>query len=201
MKYLDGISDEDIVELNIPTGIPLVYELDASLRRFGTTTWGIRRRRKRAAEAVANQAAAGERTLACGYSTSFSGRLVGRDAQRLEEAAIVGAHLERRRAASAAARRALRLAALVAIDEADDGFERDSSRTRRRAPSRGTPRRAHRRRRGGDRFGQFARHWFTTESMRTSTCASRETAERPATCHETSGEVSNRDGWGAINMR
>ena len=31
VKYLDGISDEDIVELNIPTGIPLVYELDAEL--------------------------------------------------------------------------------------------------------------------------------------------------------------------------
>lgn len=37
VKYLDGVSDADIVELNIPTGIPLVYELDASLtpvRRF-----------------------------------------------------------------------------------------------------------------------------------------------------------------------
>jgi 2,3-bisphosphoglycerate-dependent phosphoglycerate mutase len=32
VKYLDGISDADIVELNIPTGIPLVYELDAELR-------------------------------------------------------------------------------------------------------------------------------------------------------------------------
>ena len=31
VKYLDGISDEAIVELNIPTGIPLVYELDAQL--------------------------------------------------------------------------------------------------------------------------------------------------------------------------
>ena len=31
MKYLDNISDHDIVELNIPTGIPLVYELDANL--------------------------------------------------------------------------------------------------------------------------------------------------------------------------
>jgi 2,3-bisphosphoglycerate-dependent phosphoglycerate mutase len=31
VKYLDGISDHDIVELNIPTGIPLVYELDAQL--------------------------------------------------------------------------------------------------------------------------------------------------------------------------
>jgi 2,3-bisphosphoglycerate-dependent phosphoglycerate mutase len=32
VKYLDNISDADIVELNIPTGIPLVYELDANLR-------------------------------------------------------------------------------------------------------------------------------------------------------------------------
>jgi 2,3-bisphosphoglycerate-dependent phosphoglycerate mutase len=31
VKYLDGISDKDIVELNIPTGIPLVYELNAAL--------------------------------------------------------------------------------------------------------------------------------------------------------------------------
>jgi 2,3-bisphosphoglycerate-dependent phosphoglycerate mutase len=32
VKYLDGISDADIVELNIPTGVPLVYELDAALK-------------------------------------------------------------------------------------------------------------------------------------------------------------------------
>jgi 2,3-bisphosphoglycerate-dependent phosphoglycerate mutase len=32
VKFLDGVSDEDIVELNIPTGIPLVYELDETLR-------------------------------------------------------------------------------------------------------------------------------------------------------------------------
>ena len=32
VKYLDGISDANIVELNIPTGIPLVYELDDRLR-------------------------------------------------------------------------------------------------------------------------------------------------------------------------
>ena len=31
MKHLDGISDEDIAALNIPTGIPLVYKLDADL--------------------------------------------------------------------------------------------------------------------------------------------------------------------------
>lgn len=32
VKYLDGISDDEIVGLNIPTGVPLVYELDAELR-------------------------------------------------------------------------------------------------------------------------------------------------------------------------
>ena len=32
VKYLDGISDADIVGLNIPNGIPLVYELDAELK-------------------------------------------------------------------------------------------------------------------------------------------------------------------------
>ena len=33
VKHLDGISDEAIAELNIPTGIPLLYELDARSRR------------------------------------------------------------------------------------------------------------------------------------------------------------------------
>ena len=32
VKYLDSVSDSDIVELNIPTGVPLVYELDANLK-------------------------------------------------------------------------------------------------------------------------------------------------------------------------
>ncbi|HPW55446.1 MAG: 2,3-diphosphoglycerate-dependent phosphoglycerate mutase [Thermoanaerobaculaceae bacterium] len=32
VKYLDGISEDDIVGLNIPTGVPLVYELDGELR-------------------------------------------------------------------------------------------------------------------------------------------------------------------------
>jgi 2,3-bisphosphoglycerate-dependent phosphoglycerate mutase len=32
VKYLDNVSESDIVELNIPTGIPLVYELDAQLK-------------------------------------------------------------------------------------------------------------------------------------------------------------------------
>ena len=32
IKHLDGVSDADIVGLNVPTGMPLVYELDATLR-------------------------------------------------------------------------------------------------------------------------------------------------------------------------
>lgn len=35
VKYLDGISDAEIVGLNIPTGVPLVYELDAALKPLG----------------------------------------------------------------------------------------------------------------------------------------------------------------------
>lgn len=36
VKHLDGISDDDILKLNIPTGIPLVYELDRSLKPLGS---------------------------------------------------------------------------------------------------------------------------------------------------------------------
>jgi 2,3-bisphosphoglycerate-dependent phosphoglycerate mutase len=32
VKHLDGVSDEDIAELNIPTGIPLVYKLDENFK-------------------------------------------------------------------------------------------------------------------------------------------------------------------------
>ena len=32
VKHLDGVSDEDIAELNIPTGIPLVYRLDENFK-------------------------------------------------------------------------------------------------------------------------------------------------------------------------
>ena len=35
VKHLEGISDDDIAELNIPTGIPLVYQLDADLKPIG----------------------------------------------------------------------------------------------------------------------------------------------------------------------
>ena len=55
VKYLDGVSDEEIVELNIPTGIPLVYELDGRLKPIRHYYLGDEHAVKRAAEAVAQQ--------------------------------------------------------------------------------------------------------------------------------------------------
>jgi len=55
VKYLDGISDEDIVELNIPTGMPLVYQLDADLKKM-SSRYLDEEAAKKAADAVANQA-------------------------------------------------------------------------------------------------------------------------------------------------
>jgi 2,3-bisphosphoglycerate-dependent phosphoglycerate mutase len=55
VKYLDRISDRDIVELNIPTGIPLVYELDDELAPTRHYYLGDPEAAQRAAEAVANQ--------------------------------------------------------------------------------------------------------------------------------------------------
>jgi 2,3-bisphosphoglycerate-dependent phosphoglycerate mutase len=55
VKHLDGVSEAEIVELNIPTGIPLVYELDESLRPLRHYYLGDPEAAKRAAEAVARQ--------------------------------------------------------------------------------------------------------------------------------------------------
>jgi 2,3-bisphosphoglycerate-dependent phosphoglycerate mutase len=56
VKYLDGVSDSDIVELNIPTGIPLVYELDANLKPIKPRYYlGDAEAAEKAAKAVANQ--------------------------------------------------------------------------------------------------------------------------------------------------
>jgi 2,3-bisphosphoglycerate-dependent phosphoglycerate mutase len=57
VKYLDGVSEEEIVGLNIPTGIPLVYELEDDLRPIRHYYLGDPEAAKKAAEAVANQAA------------------------------------------------------------------------------------------------------------------------------------------------
>jgi 2,3-bisphosphoglycerate-dependent phosphoglycerate mutase len=55
VKYLDGISDADIVGLNIPNGIPLVYELDESLRPLRHYYLGDAEAAAKAAAAVASQ--------------------------------------------------------------------------------------------------------------------------------------------------
>ena len=55
VKYLDGISDQDIVGLNIPNGIPLVYELDADLRPIRHYYLGDAEAAAKAAAAVATQ--------------------------------------------------------------------------------------------------------------------------------------------------
>jgi len=57
VKHLDGISESAIVELNIPTGIPLVYELDGELKPLRSYYLGDPEAARKAAEAVANQAA------------------------------------------------------------------------------------------------------------------------------------------------
>lgn len=55
VKYLDGISDSDIVGLNIPNGIPLVYELDANLKPIKSYYLGDAEAAAKAAAAVASQ--------------------------------------------------------------------------------------------------------------------------------------------------
>jgi 2,3-bisphosphoglycerate-dependent phosphoglycerate mutase len=55
VKYLDNISDEAIPELNIPTGIPLVYELDENLRPLSSFYLGDQEIIQKAAAAVAAQ--------------------------------------------------------------------------------------------------------------------------------------------------
>ncbi len=55
IKYLDGISDEAIVGVNIPNGIPLVYELDAQLKPIKSYYLGDAQAAAQAAAAVASQ--------------------------------------------------------------------------------------------------------------------------------------------------
>ena len=55
VKHLDGVSDAEIAETNIPTGIPLVYELDRELRPKSRRYLGDPEAARRAADAVAKQ--------------------------------------------------------------------------------------------------------------------------------------------------
>lgn len=56
VKHLDRVSDEDIVGLNIPTGIPLVYELDDDMHAISSRYLGDEEAAKAAADAVSKQA-------------------------------------------------------------------------------------------------------------------------------------------------
>src|SRR5438128_423043 len=55
VKHLDGMSDAAIVDLNIPTGVPLLYELDADLRPLRHEYLGDPEQVRKAQEAVARQ--------------------------------------------------------------------------------------------------------------------------------------------------
>ena len=55
VKYLDQISDEDILKLNIPTGVPLVYELDEDLKPINSYFLGDQDEISKKADAVAAQ--------------------------------------------------------------------------------------------------------------------------------------------------
>ena len=55
VKHLEDVSDEDIVELNIPTGVPLVYELDDSLKPLRKYYLGDQEAAARKATAMVNQ--------------------------------------------------------------------------------------------------------------------------------------------------
>jgi 2,3-bisphosphoglycerate-dependent phosphoglycerate mutase len=55
VKYLDKVSDQDIVGLNIPTGVPLVYELDDTLKPLRHYYLGDAAEVEKAMQAVANQ--------------------------------------------------------------------------------------------------------------------------------------------------
>ena len=61
VKYLDNVSDEDIVQLNIPTGIPLVYELNQDLTPSRHYYLGDQEEIKKAMEKVASQGKAKEK--------------------------------------------------------------------------------------------------------------------------------------------
>ena len=55
VKYLDNISEKDILDLNIPTGVPLLYELDAGMKPLGHRYLGDQEAIAAAQAAVANQ--------------------------------------------------------------------------------------------------------------------------------------------------
>ncbi len=55
IKYLDNVSEEDIINLNVPTGMPLVYELDENMKPLKSYYLGDPEKVKAAMDAVASQ--------------------------------------------------------------------------------------------------------------------------------------------------
>ena len=55
VQYLDGLSEDEILKLNIPTGVPLVYELDANLKPIKHYYLGDQEAIAAAINSVANQ--------------------------------------------------------------------------------------------------------------------------------------------------
>ena len=77
MKYLDNMSEEEIVELNIPTGIPLVYELDDDLkpiRHYYLGDPGRRGSRRGASGRAAKSRESTEQVGACRRDRTKKGR-------------------------------------------------------------------------------------------------------------------------------
>jgi len=62
VKYFDNVGDEEITQLNIPTGIPLVYELDDNLKALTHYYLGDEEKIRAATESVASQLTAGRKT-------------------------------------------------------------------------------------------------------------------------------------------
>ncbi len=56
VKHLDNISDNDIISLNIPTGIPLIYELNSDLKPIKNYYLGNKEEINKAISSVKNQA-------------------------------------------------------------------------------------------------------------------------------------------------
>ena len=154
MKYLDDISESEIVELNIPTGIPLVYELDDDLKpirhyylgdpaaaaaaaaaRSPTRPRGDRTETQDSgAQGWRTEKPARSRTPAFGllsasfYSTgsAVSSAAIRSDRRKRRSFAVTSKRPLRLTSSRAGAGATLvRAAGLRAVDEPDDGFERD----------------------------------------------------------------------------
>ena len=55
IKYLDGVTEDEIIGMNVPTGMPLVYDLDENLKPTNRQYLGDAEKVAKAMEAVANQ--------------------------------------------------------------------------------------------------------------------------------------------------